>query len=126
MKRTQVQPRALRPKNDFQQFKQFWAILEAINLVICTSCMPIVSDDVLKLSQPAVIVLFATKAPSWVIIKGVGRICWKTVSFYCGVRIVSGLWWVTYLVSTIFGEYHTWWVPYLVSTIFELALCSSY
>jgi hypothetical protein len=47
------------PENNFQQFKQFWAILEAINLVICTSCMPIVSDDVLKLSQPAVRVLFA-------------------------------------------------------------------
>jgi hypothetical protein len=28
-------------------------------LVVSTSCMPIVSDDVLKLSQPAVIVLFA-------------------------------------------------------------------
>jgi hypothetical protein len=48
-----------RPENDFQQFKQFWAILEAINLVICTSCMPIVKDNVLNLSQPAVIVLFA-------------------------------------------------------------------
>jgi hypothetical protein len=24
---------APRPENDFQQFKQFWAILEAINLV---------------------------------------------------------------------------------------------
>jgi hypothetical protein len=47
---------APRPENDFQQF---WAILEAINLVICTSCMPIVSGDVLKLSQPAIIVLFA-------------------------------------------------------------------
>jgi hypothetical protein len=28
-------------------------------LVVSTSCRPIVSDDVLKLSQPAVIVLFA-------------------------------------------------------------------
>jgi hypothetical protein len=30
------------PENDIQQF---WAILEAINLVICTSFMPIVSDN---------------------------------------------------------------------------------
>jgi hypothetical protein len=29
------------------------------DLVVSTSCMPKVSDDVLKLSQPAVIVLFA-------------------------------------------------------------------
>jgi hypothetical protein len=41
-----------------KRFSAIQAILEAINLVICTSCMPIVSDDVLKLSQPAVIVLF--------------------------------------------------------------------